>query len=113
MAGRHDRALEVIRQELVIITGSGGMSGGEAADLHQQIDRAAAGGPPAAKSVLESNSPLVPQPPAGDQPEPAAADVRAWAQAQGIDVPARGKLSAELIERYKALRRRAGDKAEA
>lgn len=33
---------------------------------------------------------------------PDARAVRAWAQRQGIDVPARGKLSNELIERYQA-----------
>lgn len=35
-----------------------------------------------------------------DEPKPA--DVRAWAKAEGLDVPARGNLSAELVERYKA-----------
>lgn len=34
--------------------------------------------------------------------EPAAVDVRAWAKEQGLDVPARGKLSADVIDAYKA-----------
>lgn len=37
-----------------------------------------------------------------DRSEPKDADVRAWAAAEGIEVPARGKLSAEVVERYKA-----------
>lgn len=49
--------------------------------------------------------------PAGDDgqgdEEPRPADVRAWAKAENIDVPARGNLSAELVERYKAAH--AGD----
>ena len=38
--------------------------------------------------------------PADDEPKPAA--VRAWARAEGLDVPARGNLSTDLIEQYKA-----------
>ncbi len=38
-----------------------------------------------------------PKAPAGEQ-----SAARAWLTAQGIDVPSRGRLSAELIERYRA-----------
>lgn len=34
--------------------------------------------------------------------DPKAADVRAWAQSQDIETPARGKLPAEVVERYLA-----------
>lgn len=34
--------------------------------------------------------------------EPKAADVRAWAKTEGLDVPARGKLSPEVVEQFKA-----------
>ena len=37
--------------------------------------------------------------PDADMPKPA--DVRAWAKAAGLDVPARGKLSADVLEAYK------------
>jgi len=43
---------------------------------------------------------------AGDA-EPKPADVRAWAKAEGLDVPPRGNLSAEIVDRYKAAH--AGD----
>lgn len=34
--------------------------------------------------------------------QPDAKQVRAWAAAQGIEVPARGKLPAEVVEQYQA-----------
>lgn len=37
--------------------------------------------------------------PDADMPKPA--DVRAWAKSAGLDVPARGKLSADVVEAYK------------
>ena len=37
--------------------------------------------------------------PDADMPKPA--DVRAWAKSAGLDVPARGKLSADVLEAYK------------
>ena len=37
--------------------------------------------------------------PAADMPKPA--DVRAWAKSAGLDVPARGKLPADVVEAYK------------
>lgn len=40
----------------------------------------------------------------GPASEPAARDVRAWAREQGIDVPARGHLAADVVEQYKAAR---------
>ena len=36
----------------------------------------------------------------GDKTAPRPAEVRAWAREQGIDVPARGKVPPEIIERY-------------
>lgn len=36
----------------------------------------------------------------GDKTAPRPAEVRAWAREQGIDVPARGKLPPEIVERY-------------
>lgn len=36
----------------------------------------------------------------GEEPKPA--DVRAWAKEAGVDVPARGKLPAEVVDAYKA-----------
>lgn len=36
----------------------------------------------------------------GDRP--ADADVRAWAAKEGVEVPARGKIATEVVERYKA-----------
>jgi hypothetical protein len=46
----------------------------------------------------------MPEPPAEPvpAPEPSAADVRAWAAEQGIEVPARGKLPGDVVERYRA-----------
>jgi len=38
-------------------------------------------------------------PPADDEPSPAT--VRAWAKDQGIDVPPRGRVPAELVEQYR------------
>ena len=40
--------------------------------------------------------------PTGDTAEPAAREVRAWAKEQGLDVPERGKVPADLVEQYKA-----------
>lgn len=34
--------------------------------------------------------------------EPKASDVRAWAKAEGLDVPDRGKLPDEVVEQYKS-----------
>jgi superfamily II DNA or RNA helicase len=38
--------------------------------------------------------------PVAEEGEPAAADVRAWAQATGLDVADRGRLSAEVRQKY-------------
>jgi hypothetical protein len=43
--------------------------------------------------------------PADDSPEPKAAEVRAWAREHGIEVSARGSITPELMERYKAAQR--------
>lgn len=43
-----------------------------------------------------------PDAPKADEPKVDAKVVRAWAAEQGIDVPARGKLPADLVERYQA-----------
>lgn len=37
-----------------------------------------------------------------DEHPPAAKDVRAWATANSIDVPARGPIPDDVVERYKA-----------
>lgn len=36
----------------------------------------------------------------GQSEAPKAADVRAWAEKQGLDVPARGKLPEKVVEAY-------------
>jgi len=41
-------------------------------------------------------------PATSDTPAPAAKDVRAWAKAEGLDVPARGALSADVYAAYEA-----------
>lgn len=41
--------------------------------------------------------------------EPKAADVRAWAESQGIETPSRGKLSGEVVDRYLAATAGAND----
>lgn len=41
-----------------------------------------------------------------EEGEPSPADVRAWARERNIDVPARGALKPELVERYKRAMRR-------
>jgi hypothetical protein len=43
-----------------------------------------------------------PEPPsdADVQPRPSNAEVRAWAKAEGIDVPARGPVSDDLVAQY-------------
>lgn len=46
---------------------------------------------------------------ADDEPKPKAADVRAWAKEQGLDVPAKGKLPDELVEAYRAAQVDADD----
>lgn len=47
-----------------------------------------------------------PEPDDGDEEEtseePKAAEVRAWAKAEGLDVPARGKVPPEVVEAFKA-----------
>lgn len=48
--------------------------------------------------VLPVDFPAAPARPAG----PAPKDVRAWARAQGIDVPARGQLPADVVAQYQA-----------
>lgn len=40
--------------------------------------------------------------PAATEAPPPAKDVRAWARAEGLDVPARGPLPDDLVERYVA-----------
>jgi hypothetical protein len=40
--------------------------------------------------------------PESSEPKPAAKDVRAWAKAEGIEVPARGPIPDDVIERYRA-----------
>jgi len=40
--------------------------------------------------------------PADESPEPAAKDIRAWARAEGIDVPARGPIPDEFAAAYQA-----------
>jgi hypothetical protein len=45
---------------------------------------------------------VVDEPEPDDSDEPRPAEVRAWARAEGIDVPARGNLSTDLIDKFKA-----------
>lgn len=45
-----------------------------------------------------------PAPATTDDAAPAPKDVRAWAAAEGIDVPARGKLPDDVIAAYQAAR---------
>lgn len=45
--------------------------------------------------------------------EPMPAEVRTWARENGIEVPARGRLSPEVIELYKAARDEAAAEAAA
>jgi hypothetical protein len=68
--------------------------------------------PPVADEAVpevSSATPDNPEAPEGDQagaePEPAAKDVRAWARAEGLDVPARGPLPDDIVARYKAATR--------
>lgn len=44
-------------------------------------------------------------------PEPAPADVRQWAQANGIPVPERGRIPSDIVDKYKATK--AAEAAEA
>lgn len=68
--------------------------------VHFEVD-AAREEAPAPPARVEPPTP--PTPPQGDIPaDPAAKDVRAWAAENGIDVPARGKLPAEVVEQYQA-----------
>lgn len=39
---------------------------------------------------------------AGSKSDYSAKDVRIWAKAQGIDVPERGRIPGDIVERYKA-----------
>jgi hypothetical protein len=39
---------------------------------------------------------------AGSKSDYSAKDVRVWAKAQGIDVPERGRIPGDIVERYKA-----------
>lgn len=48
-------------------------------------------------AALEVN---LPTPAPGSDQGPAAKDVRAWAKAEGIEVPARGPLPDEVVELY-------------
>lgn len=47
----------------------------------------------------DDDEPSPVDPPADDEPSPAT--VRAWAKDQGIDVPPRGRVPAEVIEQYR------------
>lgn len=49
-------------------------------------------------STAEPEAPVEPEP----APQPDAKAVRAWAAEQGIEVPPRGKLPADVVERYQA-----------
>lgn len=56
--------------------------------------------PPADPGVSAPPGPLEPAVPR--ESEPKAADVRAWAQSHGIDVPQRGKLPTDVVDQYLA-----------
>ena len=45
-----------------------------------------------------------PAPAGAPEPEPSTAEVRAWARSQGLAVPARGRLRAEVFEAWRAAR---------
>lgn len=51
---------------------------------------------PAAEASTRDNGPKV------DNAGPTPKDVRSWAREQGIDVPARGKVPDDVVDRYKA-----------
>jgi Lsr2 len=48
----------------------------------------------------ENTAEPAPEPPAKPSSEPSPQDVRAWAAEQGIKVPARGRLSDEVVQAY-------------
>lgn len=51
-------------------------------------------------STSEPEAPVEPEPEPASQPDVKA--VRAWAAEQGIEVPPRGKLPGDVVERYQA-----------
>lgn len=74
--------------------------------LREQYGHEVPSGEPAAPERADvpklPEAAVEPKPQHAERPEPSAKDVRAWAAEQGIDVPARGKLPAELVEQYLA-----------
>jgi hypothetical protein len=57
---------------------------------------------PAVEVEAEPEPPSEPEPEAEaeEQPRPSNAEVRAWAKAEGINVPARGPVSDDLVAQY-------------
>jgi hypothetical protein len=64
--------------------------------------------PPAATTTTGDPDPDPDVDEPGEDPPaaPAAKDVRAWAKAEGIEVPSRGPLPDDVVERYRAAQRR-------
>lgn len=61
--------------------------------------------PPPSRGQVDVGQPAVPPTetplPTASSPEPTAAQVRAWANEQSIDVPTRGRLRAEIWDAYR------------